>query len=173
MNSILNWLDSRTGIGSFWKRCASSEISGGPCVCRSLASVVGLLVLVQLITGAILFMYYSAGAQTAWESVYFLQNEVCGGWFLRAVHHYTAQTLLAVIGLYIVALVLRGAVRAPREFVFWTLVTMGLLMLGLLFDRRPFGMGPEQPVGDQSANQLLDALARGRRAVTEIGRWRS
>jgi ubiquinol-cytochrome c reductase cytochrome b subunit len=94
--------------------------------------VIGLLVLVQLITGAILFMYYSPSTQTAWESVYFLQYEICAGWLLRAVHHYTAQVLLVVVGLYLLMLILRGAVRAPREFLFWTVLTMGLLLLGLL-----------------------------------------
>lgn len=132
MKSILNWLDNRTGIGNFWNRCASAAVPGKPCFCRSLASAIGLLVLIQLITGAILFMYYSASAQTAWESVYFIQHEICGGWLLRAVHHYTAQTLLVLIGIYIVSMIFRGAARAPREFVFWTLLTMGLLVLGLL-----------------------------------------
>lgn len=132
MNSLLNWLDDRTGIGSFWKRCASAAVPGRPCLCRSLAAVVGMLVLVQLITGAVLFMYYSASAQSAWESVYFLQYEICGGWLLRAIHHYAAQTLLGVVGLYLVAIILRGAARAPREFVFWTVLTMGLLVFGLL-----------------------------------------
>lgn len=132
MNALLNWLDDRTGIGSFWERCVSAAVPGRPCPCRSLASAIGLLVLVQLITGAILFMYFSPSTQTAWESVFFFQYEVCCGWFLRAVHHYTAQTLLVTIGLYLVMMVCRGSVRAPREFIFWTLLTMGLLMLGLL-----------------------------------------
>ena len=45
---------------------------------------------VQGITGFFLWMYYSPSAQTAWESVYYLQNEVAGGWLLRAIHHYSA-----------------------------------------------------------------------------------
>ena len=132
MSALLNWLDDRTGVGDFWKRCASATMPGRPCLCRSMATVIALLVLVQLITGAIMFMYYSPSTQTAWESVYFFQYEVTCGWFVRAVHHYAAQTLLVVIGIYLVGMVCRGATRAPREFVFWTVVTMGLLTLGLL-----------------------------------------
>ena len=52
---------------------------------------------VQAITGFFLWAYYSPSAQTAWESVYFLQYEVAGGWLLRAIHHYSAHVLLAML----------------------------------------------------------------------------
>ena len=42
------------------------------------------------------------------------------------MHHYAGQTLLVLVGLYVIQLVLTWKCRAPREFVFWTAVFMGL-----------------------------------------------
>ena len=74
-------------------------------------------------------MYYSPSAQTAWESVYFVQYEVAGGWLLRAIHHYSAHVLLALLMLAVVQNILTGAYRAPRELVFWATVGLGLCAL--------------------------------------------
>jgi len=79
-----------------------------------------------------MWMYFSPSAQTAWESVYFLQHEVAGGWLLRAIHHYSAQVTLVLIAIYLVQMIVTRSLRAPREMVFWSVVVMGLLCLGLL-----------------------------------------
>ena len=84
---------------------------------------------VQAITGFFLWVYYSPSAQTAWESVYFLQYEVAGGWLLRAIHHYSAHVLLALLILAVVQSILTAAYRAPRELVFWATVGLGLCAL--------------------------------------------
>ena len=86
---------------------------------------------VQAITGLVLWMYYSAGAQSSWESVYYLQYHVLGGWLLRAIHFYMGQATLVLVGIYLVQMILRGAYRPPREFLFWTVLLMGLATLGL------------------------------------------
>ena len=70
-------------------------------------------------------------AQSSWESVYYLQYQVIGGWLLRAIHFYTGQATLVLVGIYLVQMILRGAYRAPREFLFWTVLLMGLATLGL------------------------------------------
>ena len=73
----------------------------------------------------------TAPAQSAWESVYYLQYHVQGGWLLRAVHHYSAQVMLVLVGVWLVEMIFRGAYRAPREAIFWTVVLMGLVTLAL------------------------------------------
>ncbi|RMF93235.1 MAG: menaquinol-cytochrome C reductase, partial [Planctomycetota bacterium] len=83
-------------------------------------SVTAFLLCVQAITGFVLWAYYSPSAQTAWESVYFIQYEVPLGWLVRGIHFWTAQVLVGWLGLYVTWLIVRGLVRAPREFVYWT-----------------------------------------------------
>ncbi len=132
MFSFINWLDDRLGVRKGCQWFFGLTIPGRPCLGRTLAAALTFAFVFQIITGFFLFMYYSASSQTAWESVYFLQYEIQAGWLLRAVHHYCAQSVLVVIGIYMVGLIVRGAYKAPREFVFWSVLGMGLVTLGLL-----------------------------------------
>lgn len=132
MRALYNWIDDRTGLGSALWTFASATTPGRACCCRSMPLVLVFLFLMQGITGLFLLMHYSPGAQSAWESVYFLQYEIVGGWLLRAVHHYSGQAILVVVGLYLIGMILRGAYRAPREFVFWTMLLLGVVTLGSL-----------------------------------------
>jgi ubiquinol-cytochrome c reductase cytochrome b subunit len=72
-------------------------------------------------------MFYSPSTQTAWESVYYLQYQVWGGWFLRGVHHYMAQAMIVLLVLHLMQVVIDGAYRAPRELNFW----FGAMMMGV------------------------------------------
>ena len=132
MKRLLDWIEQRTGLGAGLRNCVDAPVPGGACVCKVWPCTILFCFCVQAITGFVVWMHYSPSAQTAWESVYFLQHHVAGGWLLRAVHHYSAQVMLVLIAIYIIQMVLTGAYRAPRELVFWTVVFMGLLTLGLM-----------------------------------------
>ncbi len=132
MNAFLQWLDDRTKICTASENASTRPLPGGASWTRVWPCTIVFTFAVQVITGLVLWMYYSPSAQTAWESVYYIQHEVWGGWLLRAVHHYSGQVLLVLIGIYVIQLVLTRKCRAPREFVFWTAVFMGLCALGLL-----------------------------------------
>jgi ubiquinol-cytochrome c reductase cytochrome b subunit len=125
-------MEDRTGLGETIRGCLEARITGGACWCRVWPATIGFALCVQLLTGFFMWMYYSPGAQTAWESVYFLQYEVAGGWLLRAMHHWSGQVLLVLVGLYLIQMVLTGGYRAPRELVFWTVLLMALVTLGSL-----------------------------------------
>ena len=132
MNAFLEWLDNRTGICTACNNSATRPLPGGARWTRVWPCTIIFTFAVQVITGLVIWMYYSPSAQSAWESVYHLQYDVWGGWLLRAIHHYSGQALLVLVGLYVIQLVLTWKCRAPREFVFWTAVAMGLCVLGLL-----------------------------------------
>src|SRR5664279_2946260 len=129
MKSLLTWFNDRTGLFNGCGWLADSPVPGRLCWCKTVPSVIALLCCVQAITGFVLWAFYSPSAQTAWESVYFVQHHVVGGWLLRAIHHYSAHVLLAVLILAVVQSILTRAYRAPRELVFWATVGLGLLAL--------------------------------------------
>ncbi|MGO9113759.1 MAG: cytochrome b N-terminal domain-containing protein [Thermoguttaceae bacterium] len=131
MKPLLDWLDQRTGLLTSLGNWFQRPIVGGPAWRFVWPTTIAFTFVVQAITGLVLWMYYSAGAQSSWESVYYLQYQVIGGWLLRAVHFYTGQATLVLVGIYFVQMILRGAYRGPREFIFWTVLLMGLVTLGL------------------------------------------
>jgi len=124
------WLDDRTGLLTAMRTCSEGSVRGGVGWRHVWPAAILFGFAVQAITGFFLWMFYSPSTQTAWESVYYLQYEVAGGWLLRGIHHYNAQVLVALTGLYFLWIVCTGAYRRPREFVFWTAVLMGLCALG-------------------------------------------
>jgi ubiquinol-cytochrome c reductase cytochrome b subunit len=132
MNTILTWLNDRTGLPDAWRAYADAPLPGGARWCRAVPAAILFAFCVQAITGFFLWMYYSPSDGTAWESVYFLQYHIFGGWLLHAVHHYSAQALLILTGLYLLMLILSGRYRAPREAIYWIALLMVLCTLALL-----------------------------------------
>src|SRR5207244_2643569 len=78
-----------------------------------------------------LWMAYSPSSQTAWESVFYIQNQMWGGWLLRGIHHFTAQAMTVLLVLHLMQVVIDGAYKAPREINFWFGMVLLLLVLGL------------------------------------------
>lgn len=128
MKPIIDWIDNRTGIRGLIRASLFENIPGGARWRYVWGSTLMFTFVVQAITGIVLWMAYSPSAQTAWESVYYIQHEMWGGWILRGIHHYTAQAMTVLLVLHLLQVVIDGAYRAPREFNFW----IGLILLQLV-----------------------------------------
>ncbi len=131
MKSLLAWLDERTGYQQVLRHALYESVPGGARWRYVWGSTLTFCLVVQFITGVVLWMGYSPSSQTAWESVYFIQNEMWGGWFLRGLHHYTAQAMNVLLVLHLMQVVIDGAYKAPREINFWFGLGLLLLVLGL------------------------------------------
>src|SRR3989441_1911316 len=129
MNRLLNWLDRRTGFRRIIEYSLYENIPGGARWRYVWGSTLVFCLMVQLITGLVLWMSYNPSSQTAWESVYYIQNEMTGGWLLRGIHHFTASVMNVLLVLHLMQVVIDGAYRAPREINFW--FGLGLLQLVL------------------------------------------
>src|SRR5258705_8825065 len=131
MNRFLNWLDDRTGFRTLMHAALYEHIPGGPRWRYVWGSTLSFCFFVQVVTGLILWMAYSPSAQTAWESVYFIQHKMTAGWLLRGVHHFTAEAMIVLLAIHFVQVVIDGAYRAPREINFWLGLILMQIVLGL------------------------------------------
>lgn len=132
MNIFLRWLDNRTAVNSAVRDFLDWKLPGGARWMNVWPATILFAFFVQAVTGVVLWMYYSPSAQTAWESVYYIQHEVLGGWLLRGIHHYSAQVMVALVALYLIQMIVRGTYRAPRELVFWAAVLLGMFTMALV-----------------------------------------
>ena len=137
MRKALDWLDHRTGYKKITHEALYENIPGGSRWRYVWGSTLTFALAIQFITGIFLWMAYSPSSQTAWESVYYIQNEMSGGWLLRGIHHYTAQLMTILLVLHLMQVVIDGAYKAPRElnFIFGLLLlilTLGLSLTGYL-----------------------------------------
>ena len=137
MNKLLLWLDDRTGYKGFLRDALYENIPGGARWRYVWGSTLMFTFGVQMITGIFLWMGYSPSAQTAWESVYYIEYQMAGGSMLRGVHHYTAQLMIVLLAIHLMQVVIDGAYKAPREVNFWLglilmKITLGLALTGYL-----------------------------------------
>jgi ubiquinol-cytochrome c reductase cytochrome b subunit len=92
---------------------------------------------------------YSPSAGQAWSSLEFLDHSVMLGWFLRALHGWGSDFMIAIVLIHLAQVFLFGAYKFPRELtwivgVFLLLLTLGMAFTGqvLRFDQDAYwGLG--------------------------------
>jgi len=183
MRSLINWVDDRLGIRSATNAMLFEPIPGGSSWRRVWGNTLIFAFLVQMVTGLFLWASYSPNAKGAWESVYFIQFELEGGWLLRGIHHFMAQAMIILLVLHFLQIVIDGAYRAPREFNFWTgLILMKLILAMALtgyllpWDQRGFRatgvatgyMGLTPMVGDSIKTIVVGGSEYGHATLTRF-----
>jgi quinol-cytochrome oxidoreductase complex cytochrome b subunit/mono/diheme cytochrome c family protein len=131
MSRFFDWLDNRTGIRSLVHDALYEHIPGGARWRYVWGSTLSFCFFVQVVTGLMLWSAYSPSAQTAWESVYYIQHRMTAGWLLRGVHHSTAHLMVLLLAVHLAQVVIDGAYRAPREINFWVGLILAHFVLAL------------------------------------------
>lgn len=129
MGRIWKGLDERLGLGQAWERRLAEPLAGGPRWSASFAGALAIILGVQLISGMTLALHYSPSTRTAWESVFYIEEIMTLGSWVRALHHHGASFIIALAGLHLLQVLAFGAYRKPRDLTWWT----GLACFGLLF----------------------------------------
>jgi ubiquinol-cytochrome c reductase cytochrome b subunit len=103
----------------------------------------------QVVTGILLATVYAPSAGQAWDSLQVLNHEVTLGWFVRALHGWGSNFMVAIVFIHMAQVFLFGAFKYPRELtwiagVFLLLMTLGMAFSGqvLRFDQDAYwGLG--------------------------------
>ena len=104
-----------------------------------------LLVLVmQLVTGIFLTMFYKPGELTSFDSVEFIMREVNYGWLLRYLHSTGASAFFIVVYLHMFRAFLYGSYKPPRELLWLLGMAVYLALMAEAF------MGYVLPWGNMS-----------------------
>jgi ubiquinol-cytochrome c reductase cytochrome b subunit len=134
LKSVWRWLDARLQIGS-----TVAEVAGHP-VPRSSASwwyIFGSATLVvfmlQVVTGICLATVYTPAANRAWDSLIYLNYQQPLGWYLRALHGWGSNFMVALMFVHMIQVFLFGAYKFPRELTWVAGCTLLLCTLGMAF----------------------------------------
>ncbi len=145
-----SWFDERLKVGTALREAAAHpvprETASWFYVFGSAALTVFLL---QLVTGILLALIYVPSAGEAWNSLQILNHAATLGWFIRALHGWGSNFMLAIVLIHMVQVFLFGAYKFPRELtwiigVLLLLVTLGMAFTGqvLRFDQDAYwGLG--------------------------------
>jgi ubiquinol-cytochrome c reductase cytochrome b subunit len=96
-------------------------------------SAATVLLGLQVVTGILLALVYTPSASHAWNSLQFLDHNVKLGWFLRAMHGWGSDFMIAVVLIHMAQVFLFGAYKFPRELTWMVGVCLLLLTLGMAF----------------------------------------
>ena len=142
---IINWIDYRLPVISFLKHSAVDYPTP-----RNLnywwnfGSLAGFFLLVQIITGIILSMHYTAHVDHAFDSIEHIMRNVNHGWLIRYIHMNGASFFFIVVYIHIFRGLYYGSYKAPRELLWWLGIIILLLMMATAF------MGYVLPWGQMS-----------------------
>lgn len=129
--NLLNWFDDRTGYRAIMHEALFERIPGGARWRYVWGSTLVFTFTIQMITGILLWMAYSPSTKTAWESVYYIQNEMTLGWLIRGIHHFAAQAMVLLMVVHLVQVIIDSAYKAPRELNFWLGLVLMQIVMGL------------------------------------------
>jgi ubiquinol-cytochrome c reductase cytochrome b subunit len=150
LEKIWNWLNQRLQVGSTIREAAAHPVPRRSAswwyVFGSAALTIFLL---QVFTGIMLALVYVPSAAESWNSLEYLNHVATLGWFLRAVHGWGSNFMVAVVLIHMCQVVLFGAYKFPRELtwilgVFLLLMTLAMAFTGqvMRFDQDAYwGLG--------------------------------
>lgn len=134
LQSIAVWLDERLHLTRLFESTAGHTV---PASSGSWFYVFGsgtlLCFVIQVVTGMCLSLTYVPSADQAWTSLIYLNYEQYLGWFLRAVHNWGSNFMVAIMTLHMIQVFLFGAFKYPRELTWITGCVLFLCVLGMAF----------------------------------------
>jgi len=129
----------RLAIGQWWRQRLGVTAYGNayrvPRSSISWAYVFGsaafVLLLLEFVTGLCLALVYSPSADDAWQSLLYLNHQQPFGWYLRALHFWGSNFLIALLVLHLLQVFVLGSYKYPRELTWISGVLLLLLTLGM------------------------------------------
>jgi len=150
VKKVYNWFEQRVQLEGPVKDAALHPVPRNTAswwyVFGSAATV---LLMLQIATGILLALIYVPSGSEAWKTLNELNQQLYLGWFLRAMHGWGSNFMVAVVLIHMAQVFLFGAYKFPRELtwivgVFLLLMTLGMAFTGqvLRFDQDAYwGLG--------------------------------
>jgi menaquinol-cytochrome c reductase cytochrome b subunit len=130
---LVDWLEDRTGIVTMTEHFLFEPVPKRGAWLYTLGSATLFLITLQFLTGILLLFYYVPTTDHAWNSVYYIMHGAYFGTLIRGIHYWSANFLMAVIGLHMARTFFSGSYKAPREINWVVGVILLLLVIGLAF----------------------------------------
>lgn len=128
------WLQERLPLAELSKLAAKKTVPHHRySFCYFFGGATLFFLILQILTGILLLLYYKPTAEAAFESVRFIVTEVSFGWLIRGIHSWSANLMVLAAVLHMVTVFVMRAYRKPREMTWWTGALLLLLSMGFGF----------------------------------------
>jgi len=159
MGRLINWIDERFPLISTWRSHFSEYY-----VPKNLnffyffGSLALVVLVIQLITGLWLTMFYTPTAEEAFGSVEYIMRDVNYGWLLRYLHSTGASAFFIVIYLHMFRGLLYGSYQKPRELIWLLGMALFILLMAEAFFGYLLPWGQMSYWGAQVITSLFGAI---------------
>ena len=150
ISQIGKWFDARLQLAAPIREAAEHRVPRNTASWWYVFGSAALTVFcLQFATGILLAFTYVPSAGEAWNSLQALNHDITLGWFIRALHGWGSNFMVAIVLIHMVQVFLFGAHKFPRELtwivgIFLLLMTLGMAFSGqvLRFDQDAYwGLG--------------------------------
>ena len=138
------WMDARLPIIRFGADYASLPTPRNLNYWWTFGAILSLMLVIQIVTGVVLAMHYTASADHAFDSVERIMRDVNYGWLIRYVHANGASMFFLAVYIHICRGMYYGSYKAPREMLWLIGAAIFLVMMATAF------MGYVLPWGQMS-----------------------
>jgi ubiquinol-cytochrome c reductase cytochrome b subunit len=131
---LWQWLDDRFPASHLAQRLGANLTKPVPAHVNwtfTLGSALTALLSVQLLTGALLMIYYKPSAREAYASVERIITDIPVGWLMRSMHSWGSHLIIIVALLHMARVFAYGGYKRPRE-VTW-IIGVALFAIILIF----------------------------------------
>ncbi|MFL6464993.1 MAG: cytochrome b N-terminal domain-containing protein [Bryobacteraceae bacterium] len=134
LQKIAVWLDDRLHLTALYASTAGHEV---PASSGSWFYVFGsatlLCFIIQIVTGSLLAFVYIPSASNAYTSLQYLNHAQFWGWYLRGLHYWGSNFMVALMTLHMIQVFLFGAYKYPRELTWVSGVGLLVFTLAMAF----------------------------------------
>jgi ubiquinol-cytochrome c reductase cytochrome b subunit len=150
ISRIGEWFDQRLQLAAPIREASEHRVPRNTASWWYVFGSAALIVFcLQIATGILLALTYVPSAGEAWNSLQALNHEITLGWFIRALHGWGSNFMVAIVLIHMMQVFLFGAYKFPRELtwiigIFLLLMTLGMAFSGqvLRFDQDAYwGLG--------------------------------
>jgi quinol-cytochrome oxidoreductase complex cytochrome b subunit len=144
-NGVVRWIDDRLPIISWgYKEFVAYPAPRNLNYFWNFGALAGIMLALQIVTGIVLAMHYTAHTVYAFDSVEHIMRDVNYGWLLRYAHSNGASMFFIVVYIHVFKALYYGSYKRPRELLWMLGVVIILLMMATAF------MGYVLPWGQMS-----------------------
>jgi ubiquinol-cytochrome c reductase cytochrome b subunit len=134
IQQIGDWLDARLQLAASLRETTEHPVPRETASWFYVFGSAALVVFVmQILTGMLLAVIYVPSAAEAWNSLQTLNHSIAFGWYIRALHGWGSNFMVAIVLIHMVQVFLFGAFKYPRELTWIVGVFLLLMALGMAF----------------------------------------
>jgi ubiquinol-cytochrome c reductase cytochrome b subunit len=142
LGDLLQWIDARFPLTKLWNEHLAKYYAPKNFNFWYFFGSLALFVLViQIVTGIWLTMYYKPSADEAFASIEYIMRDVEWGWWMRYMHSTGASAFFIVVYLHMFRALLYGSYKKPRELLWLTgmFIYLSLMAEGFFGYLLPWG----------------------------------